>query len=128
MDISDSGSVEEMNQKHYNLRAKPRWSAHADWLDLSEESSATPIPPWRDKSLWRITATKTVEGLLSDQSNQGVKHKFQGLYEALSRKHAMEYARLTKDYEEMARASGKEKKKKSRRIRNYTGRWQKCFQ
>ena len=30
---------------------------------------------------------------------------------ALSRKHAMEYARLTKEYEEMARVSGKEIKK-----------------
>ena len=33
-----------------------------------------------------------------------------GLYEALSRKHAMEYARLTKEYEEMGRASGEQNK------------------
>ena len=108
VDISDSGSVEEMSQKHYKLGAKPKWSAHADLPKLSEDSSTTPIPPWRDKSLWRITTTKTVGGLLSDQPNQGVKQKFQGLYEAMSRKHAMEYARLTKDYEDMARASEKE--------------------
>ena len=55
VDISDSGSVEEMSQKHFKLGAKPKWSAHADWPNLSEDSSATPIPPWRDKSLWRIT-------------------------------------------------------------------------
>ena len=64
----------------------------------------------RDKSLWRITTTKTVEGLLSEQPRQGVKQKFQSMYEAQSRKHAMECARLTKEYEEMARASGKENK------------------
>ena len=72
--------------------------------DLSEDSS-TPIPLWRDRSLWRITTTKTVEGLLPDQPHQGVKQKFLGLYAALPRKHAMENARLTKDYEEMTRAS-----------------------
>ena len=49
VDISHSGSVEEMSQKHYRLGAKPKWSAHADWPDLSEDSSTTPIPPWRDK-------------------------------------------------------------------------------
>ena len=110
VDISDSGYAEEMSEKHYKLGAKPKWSAHADWPDLSEDSSTTPNPPWRDKSLWRIITTQTVEGLLSDQPNQGVKQNFQGLYEALSRKHTMGYARLTKDYEEMAHASGKENK------------------
>ena len=72
VDISDPGSVEEMSQKHYKLRAKPKWSAHADWPDLSDDSSATLVPPWRDKSLWRITATQTVEGLLSEQPSQRV--------------------------------------------------------
>ena len=90
--MSDSNYVEELSQKHYKLGAKPKWNAHAAWPDLSEDSSTTPIQPWRDKSLWRITSTKTVERLLSDQLNQGVKQKFQGLYEALSRKHAMDYA------------------------------------
>ena len=51
-----------------------------------------------------------MEGLLSEQPSQGVKQKFEGLYQALSRKNAMEYARLTKEDEEMARASGKEDK------------------
>ena len=96
VDISDSGSVEEMRQKRYNLGAKPKWSAHADWPNMSGDSSATPTPPWRDKSLWRNTTTKTVEGLMSEQPRQRVKQNLEGLYEALSRKHAMEYARLIK--------------------------------
>ena len=108
VDISDSGSVEEMCQKHYKLGAKPKWSAHADWPDLSEDSSTTPTPPWRDKSLGRITTKKTVEGLMSEQPSRGGKQKFDGLYEALSRKHVMVYARLIKEYEEMTRPPGKE--------------------
>ena len=47
---------------------------------------------------------------MSEQPSQGVKQKFEGLYEALSRKHAMEYARLIKEYEEMALLSGKTNK------------------
>ena len=50
VDISDSGSVEEMSQKHYRLDAKPKWSAHTDWPDLSEDSSTTPIPPTKSGS------------------------------------------------------------------------------
>ena len=113
-DISDSGSVEEMSQKHHKLGAKPMWSAHhADWRSMSDKSSATPIPPWRDKSLWRTMTTKTVEGLMSEQPSCGVKQKFEGLYEALSKKHAMEYARLLKEYEEMTRLfRGKKRIKK----------------
>ena len=117
VDISDSGSVEEMCQKHYKLGAKPKWSAHhADWPHLSEDSSTTPTPPWRDKSLWRITTKKTVEGLMSEQPSRGVKQKFEGLYEALSRKHAMVYARLIKEYEEMARPPEKKHIKKRRQM------------
>ena len=96
VDISDSGSAEKMSQKHYKWGAKPKWSANVDWPNMSEDSSATPIPPWRDKSLWRITTTKTVEGLMSEQPSRGVKQKFEGLYDALSRKHAVEHARLIK--------------------------------
>ena len=109
VDISASGSAEEMSQKHYILEAKPKWCAHhADWPNMSEDSSTTPTAPWRDKSLWRITTTKTVEGLMSEQPSRGVKQKFEGLNEALSRKHVMVYARLIKEYEEMARRPGKE--------------------
>ena len=41
VDISDSGSFEEMSQKHYKLGAKPKWSAHADWPNLSEDTYST---------------------------------------------------------------------------------------
>ena len=37
------------------------------------------------------------------------------MYEALSRKHAIEYARLTEDYEEKTRASEKRRKRRSRK-------------
>ena len=96
--IPNSCSVEEMtSQKRYKLGAKPEWSAHAEWPSMSgDESSATPFPPWRDKSLWRITTTKTVEGLMSEEPSRGGKQIFEGLYEALSKKHAVESARLIK--------------------------------
>ena len=44
------------------------------------------------KKLWQ----RPVKGLMSEQPSRGVKQKFEGLHEALSRKHAMEYARLIK--------------------------------
>ena len=66
-----------------------------------DESSTTTIPTWRDQSLWRITTTKTVEGLMSEQPSRGVKQKFVSQYEALLKKnHAMEYTKLMKGYEE----------------------------
>ena len=105
--ICDSDSAEEMNQKHFKLGTKPKWSAYADWSafanwsNLSENSSATPISPWRDKSLWRITTTKTVEGLMSEQPSRGVTQKFESQYEPLAKKHAMEYSKLIKEFEEM---------------------------
>ena len=77
--IWDSCSVEEMtSNKHYNSGAKPKLSAHAEWPNMSgDEFSATPIKPWRDKSLWRITTRKTIEGL-SDQSKCGAYLKMSG--------------------------------------------------
>ena len=57
---------------------------------MIDESFTTPIPSWRDKSLWPITTTKTVEGLLSEQPSRGVKQKFESQYQALLKKHAME--------------------------------------
>ena len=53
--------------------------------------------------LWRITTTKTVEGL-SEQPKCGVKQQF----EALLKKHAIEYTKLMKEYEDM-KAAGNEK-------------------
>ena len=54
---------------------------------------------------------KTVEGLMSEQPSEGVKHKFEGLYEALSKKRGVECARLKREQEEMTRPSGKEANK-----------------
>ena len=48
---------------------------------------------------------------MSEQPSQGVRQKFEGLYEALTRKHAMEYARLIKECEEMERPPGRETNK-----------------
>ena len=48
---------------------------------------------------------------MSEQPSQGVKHKFEGLYEALLKKHAVECARLKREQEEMTRCSGKEANK-----------------
>ena len=55
VDMSDSGSVEEMSQNHYRRGEKPKWSSYADWPHKSGDSSTTPIPPWSDSSLCRIT-------------------------------------------------------------------------
>ena len=53
------------------LSAKPNWCAHADWPKMSgDESSTTTMPPLRDHTLWRITTTRTVEGL-SEQPRCG---------------------------------------------------------
>ena len=105
--ISGPCSVEEMtSQKHFKPGAKPKWSAHADWSAyewsiMIDESSTTPVPPSRDKSLWRITTTKTVEALMSEQSSRGVKQNFESQYQAPLKKHAVEYTKLMKKYEEM---------------------------
>ena len=45
------------------------------------------------------------------QPNEGVKQKFQNMYEALSRRHAMRYAKMHKDCEELVRVSEKGEKK-----------------
>ena len=73
--ISDTLSVEEMtSQKYCKLGAKPKWAAHADQPSLaSNEAPLTPISPWRDRSLWRITTTKTVEGTMSEMLPSGMK-------------------------------------------------------
>ena len=91
-DIFDSDSAEEMDQKHSKLGAKPNSCAHADWPKMSgDESFTTTMPPWRDHTLWRITTTRTVEGL-SEQPRCGVMQQ----YEALLNKHAIEYTKLIK--------------------------------
>ena len=48
---------------------------------------------------------------MSEESSRGVKQKFEGLHEALSKKHVMEHARLKREYEEMMRFSENEEHK-----------------
>ena len=73
------------SHKYYKLSAKPKWAAHADLARWNcEETPMTPLPVWRDKSLWRITTTKTVEGVLCEEPSRGVKKKIEGLHEALT--------------------------------------------
>ena len=68
-----------------------------------DDSFTTIIALWRDQSLWRISTTRTVEGL-SDQPKCGVKQQ----YEAPVKKHAVEYIKLVEEYEEVeAQGSGK---------------------
>ena len=57
----------------------------------------------RNQSLWRITTTKTVERL-SEQPKYRVKQQF----EALLKKHAIEYTELVKEYENW-KTAGNEK-------------------
>ena len=93
-----------MDPRHSKLDAKPRWSVHADWSNMSDdESSTSTIPPWRNQSLCRITTTKTFEGL-SEQPKCGVKKQ----YESLVKKHAIEYTELMKECEDV-KAAGNEK-------------------
>ena len=53
VDTSDSGSVEEMSQKHYKLVAKSMWSAHADWPDLSAVEREVTLANHNDKDCGR---------------------------------------------------------------------------
>ena len=57
------------------------------------------ILPWRDKSLWRITTTKTVKGFLREKPFESTK-VLEEFSEPMTKKHAMEYAKLMKEYEE----------------------------
>ena len=86
-----------MDQSHSKLETKPMWSAHAELSNPSgEESAASILPSWRDQSLWRITTTKTVERL-SGEPKCGVKQH----YEAFLKKHAIEYTKLMREYDDM---------------------------
>ena len=96
LDFCDS-CLAKMDQSHSKLEAQPKWSAHVEWSNPSgEESAASILLPWRDQSLWRITTTKTIEGL-SGQPECGAKQH----YEALLKKHAIEYTKLMREYEDM---------------------------
>ena len=103
-----------MDQKHSKLGAKPNWCVHAVWPNMSgDESSTTTMPPWRDQSPWWITTTRTVEGL-SAQQRCGVMQQ----YEALLKKHAIEYTKLIKEYVEMKGVKSEEFEAKAKEWKN----------
>ena len=76
------------------------------------------IPPWRGKSLWRITTTKAVEGLLTDNQSSGYKKKMEELCEMMKKKHAKEYADLLQECEE-----GKQRDQESEKEPNDGVEW-----
>ena len=73
---------------------------------MSVNCGDTTILPWRDKSRWRITTTKTVEG--AENLSSGFKKETEELCEMMKKKHVMEYAKLLQEYEE-----GKQRDQKS---------------
>ena len=98
-----------MEQGRCKLSATPKLSAHAGTSNQGGGDTAvsTTIPPWRNRSLWRITTTNTVEGM-ADQPKYGVKQHYEH-YGSLLMKHAAEYMRLMKEYEDIE-ATGSTKK------------------
>ena len=94
--------------RRYKFGARPKWTAQAVPNQPCLCSGETPILPWRDKSLWRITTTKSIEGLLSEEPSRGAKKRIEEFSDALTKKHAMEYAKMLKEYEEV-----KEREKKN---------------
>ena len=59
----------------------------------------TMVLPRRHKTLWRITTTKTVEGLLVKEPAYESKKTVEDLCETMTKKHAMESAKLMKEME-----------------------------
>ena len=93
-----SKSANEMtNSKFFTLGAKPKWTAQPPSIRPCPNCGDPSLPPWREKSLWRITTTKTT-GQLSEKQFRGSKKKTDELCEMM--KHAKEYAEVLQEYEE----------------------------
>ena len=58
------------------------------------------LPPSKDRSLWRVTTTKTFEVLSGQPKYRYDAHGAQQRYEALLKKHAIEYTKLMTEFEE----------------------------
>ena len=79
--ISASISAKEMtSSRYFKFGARPKWTAQHAPSQPCPNCGDTTIPPWRDKSLWRITTTKTAEGLLSKNPSYRSKKKVEGLW------------------------------------------------
>ena len=81
------------------MGARPKWTAQV--------APIQPCPNCGDihrgetnESLWRITTTKTVDGLLTENQSSGSKKKMEELSEMMKKTHAKEYADLLQEYEE----------------------------
>ena len=57
------------------------------------------VPPWRDKCLWRLTTTKTAEGLLSEKPSDESTKIMEEFCEPMTKKHAVEYTVNDRDPE-----------------------------
>ena len=85
IDICNSDSAEEMDQRHSTLGAKPKWCAHADRPCTSgEESSTTTIHHGGISHSGESLQQRQSRGL-SEQPRCGVKQQ----YEALLGKHTI---------------------------------------
>ena len=87
------------SSKFFTLGAKPKWTAQPPSIQPCPNCGDPSLPPWRDKSLWRITTTKTREGLLSEKQSRGSKKKTDELCEMM-KKHTKEHAEVLLEYEE----------------------------
>ena len=89
--ISESISAKVMtSSRYFKLGARPKWTTQPAPTQPCPNCGETTIPPWRPKPVWRITSTKTVEGLLTENPSNGSKQKTEELCEMMKKKHAME--------------------------------------
>ena len=91
MSVSLQATKEMASATHFFLGTRPKWPAQAAPSQPCPSCGDTVVPPWRDKSLWRITATKTLE-------STKIMEEF---CEPMRTKHAIEYAKVMKECEEV---------------------------
>ena len=99
--VSLQATKEMDSARHFKLGVRPKWPRQATPSQPCPSCGETVVPPWRDKSLWRVTSTKTVEGLLSEKPFYESTKMMEEFCDPMTNKHAMEYAKLMKEYEEV---------------------------
>ena len=88
-DIPTSISV-SLSARHSKLGARPKWRAQAAPSQPCASCGDTVVPPWRDKSLWRVTKPSYESTKIMEE-----------FCETMTEKHAMEYTKLMKEFEEV---------------------------